>query len=159
MNDLVASDATFNSQESALLVCLAQTMIPAVGDMPAASDGAIFPGILTLLSDHTDTVRDGLAVLVQLVVAENDTPFVELGETERLALVDRLAEKAAVFVGVFQDAVVTCYYRDDRVLAGLGMPARAPYPGGNPVADTDWQLLAPVRQRQPFYRIAETADE
>jgi hypothetical protein len=66
--------------------------------------------------------------------------------------VERLRSGALSFVQLFESVVIACYYRDDRVLESLGLPARAPFPHGYVVAATDWSLLDPVRRRQPFFR-------
>jgi hypothetical protein len=49
-------------------------------------------------------------------------------------------------------ATVTCYYQQDRVLEGLGMEARPPYPKGYQVPQGDLSLLDPVIARGRIYR-------
>jgi hypothetical protein len=44
------------------------------------------------------------------------------------------------------------YYQHPRVLALLGAEARAPYPKGYEVEESDLGLLDPVRRRPPLYR-------
>ena len=59
------------------------------------------------------------------------------------------------FISMLQACVVASYYQDDRVLRGLGLPDRAPFPVGHAVDETDWSLLDPVRERSPFYRVVD----
>ncbi len=106
-------------------------MIPAVDELPGAGDSEILARVLEALVRHQALVVETLDSLDSL---------------------ENIQSAAPAFVQVFQNAVVASYYRDDRVLENLGLPARAPYPEGHSVDATDWLLLDPVRQRQPFYR-------
>ena len=47
---------------------------------------------------------------------------------------------------------VTCYYQQDRVLEGLGMEARPPFPTGYRVEQGDLSLLKPVIARGKICR-------
>ena len=59
----------------------------------------------------------------------------------------RAAERLAMWT-------MQCYYRDDRVLASLGMDARPPFPQGYDVESGDWSELDLVRAREPLFREA-----
>jgi len=147
VTDLIASDTAFPPADRELLALLAETMIPATDALPAASDPVILQDILAVLSANAGLVTSGLAIVRQHMPAG-------LTMGKRLETVESIREAAREFIAVFQDAVVTCYYRDDRVLLHHGLPARAPFPDGNPVPATDWGLLERVRARAPFYREA-----
>ena len=45
-----------------------------------------------------------------------------------------------------------CYYRDDRVMASIGIEVRPPFPEGYAVEEGDLSLLDPVRARGPIWR-------
>ncbi len=80
--------------------------------------------------------------------------FVELSEAERKTLVDEQRARAPQFMHRLAMETLACYYQHDRVLAGLGQEARAPYPKGYEVAPGDLSLLDPVRARGKLYRDA-----
>ena len=46
------------------------------------------------------------------------------------------------------------YYTNDRVLEGLGLEVKPPFPDGNNVESCDFSLLEPVIQRDKFMREA-----
>lgn len=131
---------------------LAGWMIPADGERPSAADGIIWADIAATLADQAALTRTGIDCL-QTMLAQRDLADVDAwSEVERLALVAELRSEAAAFVTWFESTVAACYYRDERVLRSLGLPARPPFPEGHAVAPTDWSLLEPVRRRAPFYR-------
>ena len=49
-------------------------------------------------------------------------------------------------------AVLQCYYRDDRVIAALGLEARAPFPRGYELPQGDFSLVEAVRGRARMWR-------
>ena len=113
-------------------------MIPANAEygVPGADDPAIV----------ADVVSTGAALLPMLAAALDslDADGGPLLETFSRAHADLAPALVAI--------LAQCYYRDDRVMASLGMEARPPYPGGFEVEDGDWSLLDPVKAREPFYR-------
>ena len=145
MTDVIVTDRTFGEAQRAMLRSLAGLMIPAEEDLPSVADPTIFAAIVDRLRERADIVNDGLALIDSIA-------FDALPPAERPAIVNRLRAEDPVFVSLFESTVAACYYRDDRVLRSLGLPARAPYPEGNAVEPTDWSMLGPVRARQPFYR-------
>ena len=56
------------------------------------------------------------------------------------------------FMRSMMQIAAQAYYSDARVLIAYGMEPRPPFPQGHPVEEGDWNLLAPVRKRVPFYR-------
>ncbi len=140
MTSLIQSDRTFATPHQQALAILAQLMIPADGELPAASDDVIFSDLLAELS------RDSGVVVIGLESLESIPP------EPHVDIVNRLRESAPGFLRFFETCVVTCYYRDPRVQRSLGMPGRAPFPGGYFIEPSNWSLLDPVRQRPPFYR-------
>ncbi len=149
MTDVIVTDRTFGAAQRESLRSLADLMIPAEEDLPSAADPAILAGIVDRLSERPDVVNDALALID---ANASSAAFAALPPAERLAVVSRLRAERPTFVALFESTVAACYYRDDRVLRSLGLPARAPFPEGNAVEPTDWSMLGPVRARQPFYR-------
>jgi hypothetical protein len=80
--------------------------------------------------------------------------FPVLQAAQRQALVDAIRGVEPSFMRPLALETVTCYYQDDRVLAALEEPLRAPYPQGYQVLQGDLGLLAPVRRRGKMYRDA-----
>jgi len=152
MTDVIVTDRIFGEAQRTILRSLADLMIPAEEDLPSAADPAIFAGIVYHLSERADVVTDALALVESIASAASGAALAGRAPVERLALVNRLRAERPAFVSLFESTVAACYYRDDRVLRSLGLPARAPYPEGNAVERTDWSMLGPVRARQPFYR-------
>ena len=54
----------------------------------------------------------------------------------------------------FSHQFMDCYYTNDRVLEGLGLEVKPPFPDGNIVESGDFRLLEPVIQRDKFMREA-----
>ncbi len=80
--------------------------------------------------------------------------FTALQAAQRQALVDAIRGVEPGFMRPLALETVTRYYQDDRVLAALEEPLRAPYPQGYQVLQGDLGLLAPVRRRGKMYRDA-----
>lgn len=152
MSELIQTDRQFSESQLRLLRILAVAMIPADGVMPSAADDRIFDEIIAGFASRQDVIVRGLAQLDELSLQLHRKSFADLDEGNRMSVVERLRSGALSFVQLFESVVIACYYRDDRVLESLGLPARAPFPHGYTVAATDWSLLDPVRRRQPFFR-------
>jgi len=80
--------------------------------------------------------------------------FAELKEHERKSLVEEMRAREPSFMNRLSMETLACYYQHDRVLEGLGMEARPPYPKGYQVVPGDLSLLEPVRARGKIYRDA-----
>ena len=127
-------------------------MIPAHGSIPSAADPEIAPRALANLSTHEEVVVEALTTLDNLAQSTHQQSMDAMDDDQRLAIVEAFKPVSPAFIQLLQAAVITSYYQDDRVLQALGLPTRAPHPGGYPVHDTDWSLLDAVRGRKPFYR-------
>lgn len=152
MTRLISTDRAFSEAQNSLLRSLADLMIPAEDDVPSAADPTIFAAIVDRLSERADVVIEALALSDSIASGASGAAFTALPPEQRLAVVSRLRAERPAFVSLFESTVAACYYRDDRVLRSLGLPARAPYPEGNAVEPTDWSMLDSVRVRQAFYR-------
>jgi len=145
-------DETLNDAEIADLRCLAGMIIPqsAKYRVPGADDDVIIADIVASIGRDGEQVRAALARLRTLAGG----PFAALGETHRAEVAARLRADGGGAVGVLTRIVLLCYYRDDRVMASLGLEARPPFPRGHELEQGDWSLLDPVRARKPFWRPA-----
>lgn len=156
MADVIASDGVFSQPQQQLLAVLMDMMIPASTDFPSAADPAIFPRTVVALRASEPIVRQGLETLEELAAQTYQCGFATLDAAQRSRLIDDMRSRQPAFIQVLQAHVVGSYYQDDRVLLGLGMPAKSPHPGGYEVAATDWSVLDPVRKRKPFYLHLQT---
>lgn len=74
--------------------------------------------------------------------------FVELETHEHKSLIEEMRAQEPSFMSRLAMETLACYYQHDRVLEGLGMQARPPYPKGYQVVQGDLSLLEPVRARE-----------
>lgn len=129
---------------------IAGHMIPASAahGVPGADDAVI-------LADMVRSVgRDGpaLATLLRDVDAAAGGRLAGLDQAAQLVLLTRLRAANPAAFAMLETVVARAYYRDDRVLASIGMEARPPFPRGYELAETDWSLLDPVRERGAIWR-------
>lgn len=141
----------FTERELDLLQGFAETAIPASAkyDLPGAGDSAIFADIASAAARDVALVRAALAGLD--AIAGGD--FLALDADARLQAAEsfrRANELAALALG---NLVAGCYYRDDRVMAGIGMEVRPPFPKGFEVEQGDWSLLDKVKSGPVRYRV------
>ena len=141
MAEMIASDLPFSPEQRRQLAWLADQMIPATDQLPGAGCDAVQAETLPALARHAVLVAEALAGLGDIA-----------DDNQAVGHLDQFRAENPAFIQVFQQTVIASYYHQDAVLKSLGLPARAPFPEGNPVAATDWSLLDPVRSRQSFYR-------
>ena len=136
---------TLTPSEIQILAEIAGLMIPKsdLHKVPGADE----PGILAEIVEDANTnaaadVKAALAAWAGLD-AESETLRVE-------AFLRHCKDEAALL----QAVVNRVYYRNDAVMASLGMEARAPFPKGFEVEEVDWSILDPVRKLDPIWRPA-----
>jgi len=125
-------------------------MIPASAEfgVPGADDQPIYDDILRSLGRDLPQVRAALAELNEIAGGQ----FGDLDDDAAEAAVQALHKKASAASVVFGRVILSCYYRDDRVLVSLGVEPRPPFPKGHVVEQGDWSLLDKVKARAPFWR-------
>jgi hypothetical protein len=150
----VLSQSAVISELSALeqetLFCVVSYMIPPSEELelPGASDAKIFADILRSAGRDLPALRRALHVLNEMTEERLDA----LPPAEQAALLTSFRSAHPDLAGVLEAVTVRCYYRDDRVMASLGMEIRPPFPLGFDVPQGDWSLLEPVRLRGKIYR-------
>lgn len=144
--DLIFDDA------DGTLRCVAGHMIPPSAEyaVPGADDPAIFADIVRSVGRDRVALRDALQSIDRRAGGRLASLPVE--EQRRLLAVFRAAEPDRA--GVIEAVTARCYYRDDRVMASIGIEVRPPFPLGYDVEQGDWSLLEPVRARGKIYRDA-----
>jgi hypothetical protein len=78
--------------------------------------------------------------------------FAELDPARAEAVAETFLVSRTPAIEVLGRCILQCYYRDDRVLAALGMEPRPPFPKGHVVEQGDWSLLDAVRGRPKMWR-------
>ena len=154
--DTIATDNPLTPNETATLAVLARMLIPASTKygVPGADDEVIFADVVATARSHAELIKQGLQALDADSREVHDAAFVDLTAAEQTERVDAHAETPGGFIRAIVSIVVQCYYRDGRVKESLGMEPRPPYPEGFEVAQGDWSLLAPVRDRGKVWRDA-----
>ena len=143
MTEPIATDSPFTPAELGSLKILAGMIIPASPEhgIPGANDEVIFADIARSARDNEDAIHAAIA----FAEGQQQPPTLKL-EDSTPQLEGRMEMAAVVAL------VVQCYYRDDRVMASLGMEPRAPFPQGFSLEQSDWEMLEPVAQRGQLWR-------
>lgn len=124
------------------------------GRMPGAAEVGV-PAYLTAeAADALPVLRGELDQLERRSRARFARRFAELEKPERTSLLAGLRAQEPSFMSRLAMETLACYYQHDRVLGGLGVEARPPYPKGYQLAQGDLSLLEPVRARGKIYRDA-----
>ena len=123
------------------------------GRMPGAGDLGLAGYLAERAPDLLPAVDQALTRLDELAAARGAGGFLEATRSLRASLVHELdAEQPGLLPGlVFH--VDSGYYQHPRVLEGLGLEPRPPFPKGYELEPGDLGGLERVRQRGPIYRI------
>ena len=144
MTEILTSDNPWTANEQVTLARIARLIIgpDPEGVMPAADDEQIFARILIRAVDFERPIRKGMAAVEEL--PEDEEALNQL--------LDSHSELRSMLRAMMQ-VVAQCYYQDPRVLEALGFEARPPFPAGHELEEGDWDLLEPVKSRQPLFRV------
>lgn len=125
-------------------------MIPASArhGLPGADDPAIYADILRSVGRDRQALTEALAA----VETRAGTGFAALSREEQAAILQEFRADEPALAGVIEAVTARCYYRDDRVMASIGIEVRPPFPEGYAVEEGDLSLLDPVRARGPIWR-------
>ena len=125
-------------------------MIPAsqAHGLPGADDDRIFSDLLASSTPYHPFIDAGL----QDFNRSSDSTSTDPGSADNAAAIERFRSQQPELSALLVSLTVQCYYRDDRVMASLGMAPRPPFPEGFELESGDWSLLDPVRARGPIWR-------
>ena len=153
-DDFISSDRGLSGPERELLRSFAGAVIPASTEygIPGADDEAIAADIVDGATGSAEEVAVSLAALDALSSDSRGAGFVALDPAGRVAVAETFRSAHRKLAAPLVALVAQCYYRDERVMASLGMEPRPPYPDGFEVEQGDWSLLDPVRRRERLYR-------
>lgn len=124
------------------------------GRMPGAAEVGVPAYLFAEAPDALPVLRQELDELERRSRERFARGFAELEQNERKPLLDELRAQQPSFMSRLAMEALACYYQHDRVIEGLGMEVRPPYPKGYQVVQGDLSLLEPVRARGRIYRDA-----
>ena len=155
-DDFISSDRGLSGAHRHQLQAFAGTVIPASADygVPGADDPAIAADIARTAEGSAGAVAEALDALDALARQQRRAAFTDLDEAGRLTAARAFRSAQPSVAVTLLVLVAQCYYRDDRVMASLGMEPRAPFPEGFELEQGDWSLLDPVRKRDSMVRDA-----
>ncbi len=148
------NDSRFSPHEEHELASVLDEIIPPSGDgrLPGAGEA----GLVRYLEQHAPELRptlvQGLAALAELANARGARDFTALSREDRLEALNQLATVQPAFLPGLILQTYAGYYQNDRVLEGLGLEPRPPYPDGYKMEPADPGLLDGVRRRGKLYR-------
>ena len=130
---------------------------PIAGRIIPAEDGALGADDPIIFADISSTLNEIAPAIVQVLEAVSSASrgnFAERPPAEQDAVLQAVQAELGMTFWAAVQRVTLCYYRDERVLAALGLRAGPPFPRGQVLEQGDWSLLEPVKARQPFWREA-----
>jgi hypothetical protein len=129
-------------------------LVPATADgrLPAAGELPEVLSHIERMQAELPGLRDGLDALQREAIARHGAAFAALDGATRSTLLDEFAAREPALLQRLVLETVTSYYQQDRVVEGLGMEARPPFPTGYQVIAGDLTLLKPVIARGRIYR-------
>ena len=152
------SDA-FSADQTATLAGVLDLLIPPSDDgrMPGAGEAGVGARIAETAGRDAGlrgVVAAGLAALDEAARTRGASGFVGLATSDRLSVLQSIAPAQPGFVPSLIFHTYAGYYQQGRVLEGLGLEARPPFPKGYEMDPFDESLLARVRSRGKLYRDA-----
>lgn len=155
-NASLTPDRALTVAQGATLDAVLNLIVPpsADGRMPGAAEVGVPAYLLAEAADALPALREELDEVERRAHARFARSFLVLAQGERASLIEALRAQAPAFMSRLAMETVGCYYQHDRVLEGLGLEARPPYPKGYQVVQGDLSLLEPVRARGKIYRDA-----
>jgi len=154
--DRADSGQPLTSAQRATLDIVLDMIVPpsADGRMPGAAEVGVPAYLYAEAPDALPVLCQELDELDRRSRERFARGFAALEQHERKSLIDAMRAREPSFMSRLAMETLACYYQHDRVLEGLGMEARPPYPKGYQVVEGDLSLLEPVRARGKIYRDA-----
>jgi hypothetical protein len=148
------NDSGFSPHEARALASVLDEIIPPSGDgrLPGAGELGLVRYIEQQPSELRPTIVQGLLALDEHARGRGARDFAALSREDKLEALNQLATAQPAFLpGLILQSYVG-YYQNDRVLEGLGLEPRPPYPDGYKMEPIDLGLLDGVRRRDKLYR-------
>ena len=122
------------------------------GKMPSASEIGFFEYIAQYDSKIISEIIKHLNNINKLSHEKYKSEFIDLPEYQKEIIFKRYSKTEKIFMNKILEKILDCYYTNDKVLVGLGLDPRPPFPVGNDIETGDLTLLNPVIQRGEFLR-------
>ena len=151
-----SDDPVFSAEQTRALTCALDEIIPSgEGGLPGAGELGLAAAIEEAARQDADlraAVEEGLASLEELARGRGSEGYADLSREDRLEVLNEAGAKAPLFLPSLIGRTFVGYYQDARVRGSLRLETRPPYPDGYEVEPTDFSILDPVRERDPFFR-------
>jgi hypothetical protein len=147
-------DPGFSTRQRRALESLLDEIIPRSGDgrLPGAGEAGLVDYIDRNAAGLRPAIERALSRLGELAGERGARDFAALSREDRLEVLNRVAtDQPDLLPGLILHTYIG-YYQSDRVLAGLGLEPRPPYPAGYEMEPGDLSLLDGVRRRSKLYR-------
>jgi hypothetical protein len=140
------------AEQERILAVLLDLIIPpaADGSKPGASDVGF--AAYAAQAGSIAGLLPGLDSVAEAAMEQYGQGFTELQPEQQAAVVAGLKRTLFRFFAELANQVMMCYYQHERVLPGIGMEARSPFPLGYAPIDGDLSLLEDVYLRGPIWR-------
>jgi hypothetical protein len=151
---IIQTDHPLSEDQKSVLDALLNLIIPSSGDgrMPGAAEMDFLGYLVGDESGFLPKLVQVLNAIVDAADSSHGKSFTEINESDQLDLVNSLRSSKGELFNRLTNQVMACYYQNDRVMRGLGLEPRPPFPKGNQVDEGDLSLLEPVRQRGEIWR-------
>jgi hypothetical protein len=151
-DEMIKTDRVITQSQADTLAALLSHIIPASQDgrMPAATDIEFESYVASIEPNFAAELPSALDYLA--FVAGSKMRFEALTDAAQQAAIEQSQQKLNKFYSILTPIVFACYYQNEKVLEGLGLESRAPFPKGNDVELGDLSLLDPVRTRGLIWR-------
>jgi hypothetical protein len=148
------NDPGFSPHEARALESVLDEIIPPSGDGRLPGAGEV--GLVRYIEQHAPELRptivQGLSALDELAHGRGVRDFAALSREDKIEALNQVATAQPAFLPGLILQTYVGYYQNDRVLEGLGLEPRPPYPEGYKLEPTDLGLLDGVRRRDKLYR-------
>jgi hypothetical protein len=148
-------EAILDPEQTAILTSVLDALIPPSGDgrLPGAGELGLAAEIERRMGESPalrPAVVQGLAAVERIAAERGGAGFGALPPDARRAVLDEAATAEPAFLPGLLFQTYLAYYQEGRVLEGLGLEPRPPFPGGYEMEPLDETLLSAVRRRGPL---------
>jgi hypothetical protein len=148
--------SAFSASARETLVAAMDELIPAEGEMPAASKAGGLNTLEAIAAGDADLRRNlkrAAASLAKRAKARSK-PFASLTSDERIAILTSLEKEEVPLFATLRDCVYEAYYLQPEVWSAVGFEFVGPDRPGPGLGTFDETILERVRGRAPSYRKA-----
>ena len=154
MTQPIASDSPLTTAQRAIFDVVLDQLIPEdpKREKPSAADVGVFEYIFKRNPESLIEIGRQLDELNAQALSSHSKQYTELTRERQDATLNEVRKRDSRFLLPLAIHAVECYYLDNRVIAAIGLPARAPFPEGYTVHRGDLTVLDPVRERGQIWR-------